>query len=486
VDGPVTPERSTSLEAVPRRKFPFWYHDAVKRVLAGVALLAVIAAGVYGYTVTRRDRTYRDLLVQGDAALAQDNTVAAIELFSGAIPWKNDAMIGYLKRGEAYRRRGDLDAALRDLQHATALDPSAPRAIEELGDVYLALKRYSAAADQYRAYVRLDDREPRLLYKLAFAQYTDSHVPEAIDALQKAVAQDDRFAEAYYLLGVCLHDLRRLEQARTALERAVAIQPAMLNAREELADLYRQLGRTDDSLDQLQALSALDPDASREVTLGLAYARAGQQQRAILTLGRAVERYPATRNTYVALGRVWLENAQSSGDRVALSKALGALEQAVGSDDSSEAMTLFGRALLMTSNDDSAERMLQDATMKEPADPMAFYYLAEASERLEHFEVARRALIDYQALHGDEPDLRRRVALSVRLGDLSIKLNDPPTAVRYFRSAVGESTDASVLTRLADALWRNGEKEAARAALTRVLEKDPTDAQALALQRRFR
>ena len=95
---------------------------------------------------------------------------------------------------------------------------------------------------------------------------------------------------------------------------------------------------------QLEALSALDPNASREVALGLTYARAGQPQRAILTLSRAAERYPNYRYTYVALGRVWLENAQAGGDRAALSKALGALEQAMGSEDGSEARVLFGRA----------------------------------------------------------------------------------------------------------------------------------------------
>ena len=36
-------------------------------------------------------------------------------------------------------------------------------------------------------------------------------------------------------------------------------------------------------------------------------------------------------------------------DRVHLSKALEALENAAGADDSSEALTLFGRALLMAS-----------------------------------------------------------------------------------------------------------------------------------------
>jgi Flp pilus assembly protein TadD len=42
------------------------------------------------------------------------------------------------------------------------------------------------------------------------------------------------------------------------------------------------------------------------------------------------------------------------------------------------------------------------------------------------------------------------------------------------------------LTRLADAQWRTGDKDSARATVDRALEKDPTDAQLLLLKRRFR
>jgi tetratricopeptide (TPR) repeat protein len=458
----------------------------VKRLVGAVFLLAVAGFGVYAVMVTRRDRTYRDLVAQGEAALAQDNTSAALEAFSGAIGLKPDAMIGYLKRGETYRRRGELDAAVRDLGRSTQLDPSAIRAIEELGDVNLTLTRYPAAAERYREYVQLDDRAPRVLYKLALARYSDGHAPEAISALQRAVAQEERFAEAYYLLGLCMRDAQRLDTARAALEKAVSIQPAMLGAREELADLYGALGQTDDRLTQLEALTALDPGASREVALGVAYARAGQQQRAILTLGRAAERYPDYPYAYVALGRVWLEAAQGGADRIALSKAIGALEQAVGSDEGSEARTLFGRALLLTSDEEAAERILQDASTRQPVDPMAFYYLADASERLGHFDIARHALLDYQALHGDEPDTRRRLGQTMRLGDLSLRMNEPAAALAYFQRAAAEApSDPSVLTRLADAEWRSGDVDTARTNVTKALERDPSDARALALQRRL-
>lgn len=458
----------------------------MKRVLAGLFLLGLSAAGVYGYTLSERERSYRQLIADGDAALARDNTSAAVEAFSGAITLKDDSMLGYLKRGQTYRRRGEFVAAIRDLRRASEIDPTATRPLEELGDAYLAdmPHRYSAAAERYLEYVKLDNRAPRVLYKLGFARYNEGHVAEAIDALQRAIALDERPAEAYYLLGLCHRAAQHFDAARAALEKSLALQPALLHAREELADLNGVLGRTDARIDQLAALSALDPGPSREVTLGLAYARAGQTERAVLTLGRAAERYPDHPYAYVALGRVWLEIAQARSDRVALSKALGALEGAVGSDDSSEALMLFGRALLMTSDEETAERMLQDATERRPVEPLAFYYLAEAAERLGHFAIARNALLDYDVLRGDEVDERRRSAHAARLGDLSLKLNEPAVAATYFLRASGEG-DAGLLARAADAQLRGGDTDAARATATKALERDPKNPLALTVLRRI-
>lgn len=476
---------------------------AVKRIVLAVLLVGLCVAAAYELLASRREGDYRHLIDRGEAALARDDTFAAIEAFSGAIALKDDSMLGYLKRGEAYRRRHQLDtasrdprqvseldpaadAAMRDLRRAAELDPLAPRPLELMGDISYALLRYDRAAERYQAYVQLDDRSPRVLYKLALAQYSAGRAPAAARALQQAIAIDDRFAEASYLLGLCFRDMQKPRDSLRALEAAVRIAPAMLHAREELGDLYGRLGRREDRIVQLEELARLDPGPSRQVTLGLAYARAGQFDRAVTTLGRASELYPDYSSTYVALGRVWLEKAQPP-DRLDLMKALGALEGAVGTDDSSEALMLFGRALLLSDSDVLAERVLQQATQKRPADPLSFYYLAEAAERLGHPDTARRALVDYRALEGDDGDPRRRAAQVLRIADLSMKAGDAAGAAGWYQRVV-DSGGASlpVLVHLTEAQAQSGAIDAARATVARALELDPTSPQALALQHRLK
>ena len=85
-------------------------------IVCGVAAAALVAGGVLAWTAIRQDREFQRLIAAGDTALAQDQTFTAIEAFSGALALKGDSMLAYLKRGDTYRRRGELAAALRDLR----------------------------------------------------------------------------------------------------------------------------------------------------------------------------------------------------------------------------------------------------------------------------------------------------------------------------------------------------------------------------------
>lgn len=385
---------------------------SMKRLLVLSVGLAALTVGVLvaWYTV-RQEREFQRLIAAGDAALARDQTYGAIEAFSGALALKRESMLAYLKRGDTYRRRGELESALRDLRQAAALDPSAPRPVEVLGDVNATMQRYERAAEHYRAFTQLDDQSPRVFYKLALAYYRSGRAEQAIEPLWQAVALDERFTEAHYLLGMCLRDRADEAGALEALTRAVAINPAFAAAREELADLYERADRRAEAIEQLEALAALEPArADRLVGVGLAYARWGRTDAAILTLGRAAERFTDEPAVYTALGRVWLQAAEPRNDRVALGKALEALQPvATAAGATSTALMLYGRALFMAGDHAAAERLLLQATARGPVEPAAFRYLADVAERLGHIAEAQDALRRYIALIGED-DIEPAVA----------------------------------------------------------------------------
>lgn len=422
----------------------------VKRILGICLVVGAVAAALYGYVVARQEARYLDLIEEGDAALARDDSVAAIEAFSVAIAINRDSMAGHLKRGEAYRRRRDFDSALKDLRLAAELDPLAPLPREILGDVSAAMGHDSEALERYREYLKLDDRAPRVLYKLALAQMETGQVAAAEASLGRALELDDRFAEAHYLLGVCLHELQRLPQALASLNQALELDPGLLHAREELAAVYGRLNRRDDQNRQLELLAGLDQRASREVALALGFARDGQVDRALLRLRNSERNFPGDKQAYATIGRLWLDRVETGG-AAELRKALQALDIAIANNPSSEALTLQARALMASGQLVRAQAVLTKAANSFPIDPLAFYYLADVAERRGQSRIAQRALINYAALEG---------------------LASPRMT-------------AAVLTRIAEAHLKAGNPSAARQAVDRALRKDPENAGALALKERL-
>lgn len=457
----------------------------MKRVLGLMLVLALTAVGgAVAYQAAAREQQYRVLLSRGDLALGDGQTFGAIEAFSGAIALRPDSMLAHLRRGETYRQRGDLDAAARDFRKAAALDPSATRPLEALGDVLYQRQQFKAAAEAYRSRLSLDDRSEQVAYRLALARYRDGDIDAALAALAQATRLSDRLPDAYYLLGLCLRERKQLPDALKAFETAVALAPGMIPAREELADLYRSLGRRADELEQLQYIALLDrANAERQVAVGLAHARAGQGELAVLTLGNALERTPDQPPIYAALGKVWLDMAAVRSD--ALSKALEALERVASTAAAtSEVMTVYGRALLKANQPEAAERALQQAMTRYPVDPEAFLVYAEVAERQNHLTAARTALMAHGNLAGDDEAFAAR---ATEIAGLSLRLNEPAAAAAWFQRASDAAPgDIRLLAALADAHMKAGDRDRARAVIARGLEKDPKSALLLALSGRLR
>ena len=474
------------------RKFPSFLArcydtEVVKRALIIMALLAVTAVGAaVVYQSAARERDYRQLLAEGDAALADEQASGAIESYSGAIALRPDSMLAHLKRGETYFLRGDLEGAARDFRTAASLDPTATRPLEQWGETLYRQQRYQRAADVYESRLRLDDRSAPVYYRLGLARYRDGNFDAAMAALLQASTLAPDMAEARYVTGLCLRETGRLSDAAASFEKAVSLAPGLIAAREELADIYGSTGRRNDEIQQLQVLAGLDGDRiERRVAVGLAHARAGHSDLAVLTLATTLDQAPDPLTVYGALGRVWLGIAESRDDRPeALGKALEALERAASAASAtSETKTLYGRALLKGHQTEAAERMLQQATERFPADPSAFPLYAEVAEQQHHYDAARAALLADSVLAVDDAVFPERAS---RIASLSLLLNDATTAVSFYqRAAAAAPNDVRPLSGLAQAHYALGHREAAQAAVTRGLQIEPEHPALLRLSRKL-
>jgi tetratricopeptide (TPR) repeat protein len=337
----------------------------------------------------------------------------------------------------------------------------------------------------YEARIRLDDRSAAVRYHLGLAYYRDGRFDEAVATLERAAALDSRLAEAWYLMGICFRESNRIDDAIAMQEKAVAQSPGLVPAREELADLYGARGRYEDEIGQLQMLAGLDAGRiERRIAVGVAHARAGHIDLAILTLANALEPATDPAPVYAALGRVWLDEATRHNRPDALARALEALERAASaSTATSETKTLYGKALRRARQLDAAERVLQQATERFPVDASAFAEYAAVAEQQQHFETARSALLTYASLAPDDENLPSH---ALTIGTLSLRLNDPATAVIWLERAVaGRPGDVRPLAPLVEAQLRSGNRDAARQAASRGLQIDPANVRLRALLRQL-
>lgn len=453
-----------------------------------IAVVIVALAGVGGALAVlalANEREFERQIAAGDAAVAAERQFEAIEAYSGAIALKADSMLAHFKRGAVYQSQNELEAALRDFRTAAALDPSSLRVMESLGDVSVSLGRHERAVERYEAFVGLDDRNARVLYKLGLAEYRAGRAKSAMTHLQQALQVEPGMNEAYYVLGLVQRDLNQLAAARKSLDEAARRAPAgQTAAREALAEVYLLDGEHGRAINQLEALAALEPTrADRVVAVGLAQARAGREDAAVMTLSRAVERFPDAPQVYAALGHVWLTEAQR-GDRVALNKAVEALSTAASrSDATSDTHAELGRAHLLAGNRSAAERALRQALARLPVQPDAYLQLADVTARDGRIQDARDALLRYATLIGDEKPL---ASVATQIGDYSVRLGEPALAVRWFDKAIDDAGPSSALqVKLADAALRAGDITRANQVIDEALSSDPDNRALQQLKRRL-
>ena len=459
----------------------------MRRTLVSVVLVAVAGvAGALAYSALANEREFERLIAEGDRAVAAERHFEAIEFYSGAVALKPDSVLAHLKRGAVYQNQNELEAALRDLREAVELDPSALLAIELLGDVNASLNRAERAVERYEAYINLDERNARVHYKLGLSRYRAGRIETAATALQQALKLNPALGDAHYVLGLVLRDQNKLPAARRSLEEAARRLPASQTApREALAEVYALEGEHTKAINELEALAALDATrAERLDAVGLAQARAGRDDAAVTTLSRAVERFPDSPQAYAALGHVWLAGAQRRGDRIALNKALEALQQAASrSDATSETFSELGRAWWLAGDMPAAERALRQAVARLPVPPEAYLQLADVTVRDGRIQETRDSLLKYAILVGDDKPL---ADVSTRIADLSLRLGEPALAVRWFDRAIDDSGPSTALqVRLADAAIKSGDIARARHVLDEALAADPGNRQLMQMKLRL-
>jgi predicted Zn-dependent protease len=298
--------------------------------------------------------------------------------------------------GVVLARQGRYEEAVASYATALRLDPALTAARLNLGIAYYRagqLEKASAALDEY---LRLDPASVQARELLGLILVDMGRDAEGAGHLERSLPSDPDNAAALYALGRAYLRLHRPEEV------SVASRLESLPAGRRLAHLLRGLSRLErgesrSALDELQAAAALDGELPElQVSLGIAYLRAGQRTEARASFERELARSASDARSLYYLA--FLDHEEGR-----LDQARGRLDTLLSFDPGSgPGNALLGRILLQDGRALEASRALELAVARDPEDSTRHYLLARAYQALGRREDAAREFAQVQRLKDGE------------------------------------------------------------------------------------
>ncbi|WP_440222573.1 lipopolysaccharide assembly protein LapB [Dokdonella sp. MW10] len=249
----------------------------------------------------------------------------AIEVFLKVAEYNRDTIETHLALGNLFRRRGEVDRAIRVHQNLIARPGLSGEektvALLELGEDYMRAGLLDRAETLFTDLVAMDALAPPALRHLVSIYQHERDWAKAIDHARKLeqltgesqgtlIAQFQcELAEQARARGAC-------DEARAALDAAFEAQPDSVRASIVLGHLEAAQGNVDGAIAAFERVAVRDLDYVPEILSPLldCYARAGRMQRAEEFLLQINERYQGV-SPVLALAKLY---ARTQGEPVAI------------------------------------------------------------------------------------------------------------------------------------------------------------------------
>ncbi len=258
---------------------------AIGHLERAVGLFPEFGAAHYALALAYRAAGRRD---DAQAALQKHATFGARwpaveDPLVGAVLALRDDAAALLQRGVKHADAGKLDAAIEAHEAALAADPSLAQAHANLISLYGRVRNWEKAEAHYRAVVKLAVNVADAHYDYGVLLGLQERWDEAAGAYREALALNPLHARARNNLGQIHERRQQIDAAAAEYARAVESQPTLRIARFNLGRMLIALGRPDEAIRELQALTEpRDAEAPRYLfALATAYVRAGRRDEGV-------------------------------------------------------------------------------------------------------------------------------------------------------------------------------------------------------------
>src|SRR5438445_2686034 len=263
-------------------------------VLVAAGLLPVAAAsGWYlGRRASERSRRVRvselsSSYFRGLNYLLNEQPDKAIEVFLQLAEFNRDTVETHLALGNLFRRRGEVDRAIRVHQHLIARpnlsEEEKTIALLELGEDYMRAGLLDRAETLFTDLVAMDAQVPSALRHLIGIYQHEKDWNKAIEHARRyekisGESQGATIAQFYCELAEQARAAKQFDDARKWLDQALHSQPESVRAQIVLGHLELQEGNVKAAVTAFERVATLDVDFVPEILPQLldCYARLGQ------------------------------------------------------------------------------------------------------------------------------------------------------------------------------------------------------------------
>jgi tetratricopeptide (TPR) repeat protein len=261
---------------------------------------------------------YRGVLYSTRMGVAPNGFVEMIDdepiraLTSVVVPHPPSLRLG---RGELLRETSDPEAALRDFDAASDLEPESAEAHCNRATALKIAGRQAESLDEFRAAVRLAPGNASYLRGFVLALIHIDRVDDAVAFADTVTDNADR-AAYHNNLGDLLHEFGRDENTVDQYQAAVALAPDNSTYRLDLSNAYLDAGRVEDAIALADTITDNASRAACHAACGDRLRERGSKDQALAQYREAVELAP---NDFyrLDLGKALFE-AEKVDDAIAL------------------------------------------------------------------------------------------------------------------------------------------------------------------------
>jgi protein O-GlcNAc transferase len=239
--------------------------------------------------------------------------VMSIAVFLAGPALADEASAHYHK-AMAYKQRGDVKAAIKELHDALEKREDYAAVHHSLGMLYRQQKNFMKAIYHLERAATLEPKAAQVHYSLGLAYNQAGRTEEAITTLNKAATLAPKDDQIQAALGTLL--IRKdPKQAVPHLLAAVAVKPQDPEYLHQLGLAYRKSNDNKNAEKYLRQSWELKEDAGTAFDLGVLYRRLDKQDKAVESYEAAIRLDPKMAPAYWDVGQMYIQ-MKRSGDAI--------------------------------------------------------------------------------------------------------------------------------------------------------------------------